>query len=138
MIKRMLEYIRWKILKSKKNLKAGLLAGIILLGVFYYLFEMMGLRLFFGILLVYFIPLYLILGRFSLDGGERAIFSFFGSLGLVPLLIYYFGMIGSFRMGLVGTFVLLMLVGLVLDWRKIKSWKKEFKRIELTENESKE
>ena len=120
-----------KIKTTTKNI--AIIAIIILLAFFYYLFQTTGIRLFFGIILIYFLPAYLILGKFELETIEKFFFSFFISLGIFPLLTYYFGKLSSFRMGALLSFILLMAIALFLRKKDFAKLSKKLKNIEISE-----
>lgn len=81
---------------------------------FYFTYNTIGLRLFLGSLLLFFIPFYLILDAFDLPVEEKLIFPFFIGLGIVPLTVFYFSKIlVSFRLSILVCFVILI-VGSIL------------------------
>jgi len=111
------------ILKLKMSNKNIAIAAItVVAAIFYYLFNITGLRLFLGSVIIYFIPVHLILGRFKLDTLEKLIFSFFISLGIFPLLTYYFGKLTTFRIGMIISFILLGVIALILRKKDIKKF----------------
>jgi hypothetical protein len=114
-------------LHSKLGANETLVAGIALLFAVFLaaLFGLAGLRVGLGLAFLYFLPLYLILSRFELTAGEKAIFSIFLSLGAYPTLAYWIGFLVPFRAALLLSFALLIggwfLVGKVKKLKEEKS-----------------
>ena len=95
---------------------------IVLIALFSFIFlGFTGFKVIFGMLLVFFLPFYLILDNFNLSRSEKVIFSFFIGIGIFPAIVYWLGVLISFRLAIVVTFVLLILVGFIL--RKVKKTK---------------
>jgi len=96
-------------------------AGIILvlIGLFSFSFlGFIGFKVIFGMLLVFFLPFYLIFDKFDISRGEKVIFSLFIGVGFLPLLVYWLGVLISFRLAIVISFILLILVGFLLKKKK--------------------
>ncbi len=88
---------------------------LVLIGLFSFIFlGFTGFRVIFGMLLVFFLPFYILLGRFGLSRGERMVFSLFIGIGVFPSIVYWLGVFMSFRLAIVVTFVVLMIVALFL------------------------
>jgi apolipoprotein N-acyltransferase len=79
-----------------------------------------GLRVLFGIILVFFLPFYIILDNFDLSRGEKVTFSFFIGVGIFPAIAYWLGVFMSFKLAIILTFVLLCAVGIMI--KKLKGF----------------
>jgi len=78
-----------------------------------------GFKVIFGMLLVFFLPFYLILDNYDLSRGEKVIFSFFIGVGIFPAIAYWLGIFMPFRMAILITFVLLIITAyLIRRFRK--------------------
>lgn len=97
-------------IKLKIGTKEIAIIIIVIAAVFFFvIYSWIGLRLFFGILLLFFLPFYIILDSFELKLEEKLIFSFFIGLGIVSLVVYYFSKIlVSFRLSILACFIFLM------------------------------
>jgi len=63
-----------------------------------------------GIILLFIVPVYLILNNFDLGQDEKIVFSFFLGVGIFPSLAYWLGMFISFRLSILITFSVLLIV----------------------------
>lgn len=81
-----------------------------------------GLKVLFGMLLVFFLPFYLILDSFELSRSEKIIFSFFIGIGVFSSITYWIGVLVSFKIAIVITFVLLLVIAFIV--RRMKGGKK--------------
>ena len=91
-----------------KNLMIFLLVVILTIMIFSFaLFGITGLRVVFGIILMWF-PFYLILSHFEITVGERFVFSLILGVTLFPSIVFLIGFLISFRMAILVTFFLLM------------------------------
>jgi hypothetical protein len=113
------------------NIKFGTkeLMFLILLvsAIFFFInYELVGLRLFVGAFLLYFLPFYIFLDSFDLALEEKLIFSFFIGLGIVSLLVLYLTkIIGSIRISIIVSFIILMGSSLIFrKWYRKKYTKK--------------
>ena len=95
-------------------------AGILFLVLMLYLFGMIGLRTGLALVVLYFIPMYLIMDLFDLKQGEKVVFAFFISLGIYPSLVYWLGFLVPFSVSIFLSFVLLLII-----WFIIKKFKKK-------------
>lgn len=85
-------------------------------------------KLFVGLVLLYVMPFYLIMGKFNLEPLEKLMLSLFVSLGVIPMAAYYLSKVaGSLRASLV--IILVVLYGLTLflnkshlNKEKLKGW----------------
>ncbi len=94
---------------------------LILIALFSFIFlGFIGFKVIFGILLVFFLPFYLILRNFNLSRGEKVIFSFFIGVGIFPAIVYWLGVFISFKLAIAITFVLLVLVAVLVKRLKKK------------------
>lgn len=92
---------------------------LILIALFSFIFfGFTGFKVIFGILLVFFLPFYLIFNNFELSRSEKVIFSFFIGVGIFPSFVYWLGVLISFKLAVLITFVLLILVVILI--KKIK------------------
>lgn len=85
---------------------------------FYFILGFSGMMAVLGIILLFIIPFYLILDNFNLGEDEKIIFSFFIGVGIFPAIVYWLGMIISFRLAILITFVVLIVVGYLV--RKVR------------------
>ena len=83
------------------------------------LFGTTGIRVVLGIILVS-LPFYLILNNFQIEQSEKFVFSVLLGLTLFPSLVYIFGLVVSFRIGIAAAFVLFLVLAIFL-WRKKRS-----------------
>lgn len=63
-----------------------------------------------GIILLFIVPVYLILNNFDLGQDEKIVFSFFLGVGIFPSLAYWLGIFISFRLSILITFSVLLIV----------------------------
>lgn len=99
------------ILKKVGNREIMIGISVMFLIVFSILFGFTGLRFIFGFLAVIILPLYLILDRFKFTTLEKVVYSFFLGIGLVSTLVYYLGILISFRVAIGVVFVVLVGIG---------------------------
>ena len=104
-------------LKSENNTLYGIVLVLIILGSFMML-GLEGARTILGMIIVMFLPFYLIFNNFNLNNGEKVIFSFFVSIVLFPSLVYFLGFIVSFRISIFIVFI--VLIGLSFLIKKYK------------------
>ncbi len=104
------------------NLKGFLIfVSIVALAIaifFFVLFGIAGARLVLGIFFIS-LPIYLIINNFKLDEGEKIVFSILLGITLFPSLVYIFGLIISFRIAILITFIALIILAFVI--KKYKS-----------------
>ena len=92
---------------------------LILIALFSFIFlGFTGFKVIFGMLLVFFLPFYLILDNFSLSRSEKIIFSFFIGIGIFPAIVYWLGVLISFKLAILIAFVLLVLIYFII--KKLK------------------
>lgn len=82
------------------------------------LFGTAGARIALGIIFLA-LPFYLILDNFELSQGEKAVFSLLMGLTLFSSVVYLFGLLISFRISIILTFILLTIIYIFI--RKFKS-----------------
>lgn len=98
---------------SNKNIAIASLIAVF--AIVASLFGITGIRTLAAVLIFFFLPFYLILRRFQMDGDEKVFFAFFMGIGLFSVIVFYVGrIIPSFRIATAITFVGLMLVPLLL------------------------
>ena len=73
-----------------------------------------GLRTVLGILIIIFLPFYLIFDNFNLSQEEKISFSFFVGIMMFPSLAYLLGFIVPFKISIFVTFVSLLILGYLL------------------------
>ena len=107
---------------TKIKLKKSHIGFFLLLIIFLFsshLFGLTGLRTFLGFFIVLILPTYLIMKNIDIEKDERIFFSFFVSLIYFPLLVWYTNrIVPSLRVSIVVTFILLMLIGIYLRFKK--------------------
>ena len=108
-------------MKINKKTTTIVTLSIILLFSFI-LFGLTGVRTILGILILLFLPFYLILNNFNLDELEKIFFSFFIGIALFPLFVWYLNkIVPSLRVTIILTFIILISISLFLrrKFRKI-------------------
>ena len=95
----------------------GIIVAVILV-FFYFILGFSGMMAALGIILLFIVPFYLILDNFNLGQDEKIIFSFFIGVGIFPAIVYWLGMIISFRLAILITFVVLIVIGYLV--RKVR------------------
>lgn len=102
------------------ELKIGnkeLLIGSIALALIFAfaLFNIVGVRVVSGMLIIFFLPFYLVVRSLNLENDEKIFFSFFLGLGLFALLVMYLNkLIPSMRLTMAVVFVALVILGIAL------------------------
>ena len=91
---------------------------VVILVFFYFILGFSGMMAALGIILLFIVPFYLILDNFNLGQDEKIIFSFFIGVGIFPAIVYWLGMIISFRLAILITFVVLIVIGYLV--RKVR------------------
>jgi len=95
-------------LKIDSN-KTGPAAFLIILIAVTVTFGLGAAVLLLGMVLIYFLPSYLVLKRFDIDPTERVFLSFFLGFGIFPVLAYYIGLlVHSFRLAVVLSIFVMM------------------------------
>lgn len=110
-------------MKIKLDDKTTIGIILVLIALFSFVFfGFIGFKVIFGVLLVFFLPFYLILDNFTLSRSEKVIFAFFIGLGIFPSIVYWLGVLMSFRISILIAFVLLIVIGFFLKkYKKPKS-----------------
>lgn len=83
------------------------------------LFELTGVRVIAGIILISF-PFYLILDKFRLTEGEKSVFSILLGLTIFPSLVYLLGLVISFRIAIIATFLVSVIAAFLMAKYKSK------------------
>ena len=86
---------------------------LIALVFLFILFGMTGARVVLGIILIS-LPFYLILNRFDVEEGEKFIFSILLGLTVFPSLVYLLGLVISFRLSILITFISITVISFAL------------------------
>lgn len=106
-------------MKIKLDDKVTIGIILVLIALFSFIFlGFVGFKVIFGMILVFFLPFYLILDKFNLSRSEKVIFALFLGVGLFPVPVYWLGVLISFRLAIAISFVLLILVGFLLKKKK--------------------
>jgi apolipoprotein N-acyltransferase len=86
----------------------------VILVFFYFILGFSAMMSVLGIILLFIVPMYLILDNFELGQDEKIVFSFFLGVGIFPAITYWLGMIISFRISILITFVVLVGAGFLV------------------------
>ena len=79
-----------------------LIASIVGIALFFMIrFGTTGLRTILGLTALIFAPIYVILNRFEMDILEKTVLSVFLGIGIISTLVYFLGLVISFRVGLI-------------------------------------
>ena len=102
-------------MKIKLDYKTTVGIILVLIALFSFIFfGFTGFKVIFGMLLVFFLPFYLILDNFNISRSEKVIFSFFIGIGIFPALVYWLGVLISFKLAIVISFILFISLGFIL------------------------
>ena len=82
--------------------------GVIIPIFFYFILGFSAMIAVLGIILLFFVPMYLIIDNFKLGQDEKIVFSFFLSVGIFPAITYWLGILLSFRISILITFIVLL------------------------------
>lgn len=103
---------------ESKELMVFLLITVLIALVFsYILFGVTGIRVVLGIIFISF-PFYLMLNNFELTEGEKFVFSILLGLTIFPSLVYIFGLVISFRIAIIITFVVFLSLAIIIKIKK--------------------
>ncbi len=98
----------WGCILLKLNNKKLLMGTIAVISLFFLIFfKFTGLRLLLGIIFIFILPVYLILDYLKFSSLERIIYSFFLGMGIIPTLVYYMGLVISFRLSIIIALIIL-------------------------------
>lgn len=100
-------------LKSENSVLLLTALILVILGSFLVL-GLAGARTMSGIIIVIFLPFYLIFDNFGLSYGEKIAFSFFTGITLFPSFAYWLGFVVPFRISILAVFTALMAAGFLL------------------------
>ena len=81
---------------------------------FYFILGRSGALSFFGIVLMFVFPTYIIINNFEMDPEEKIMFSFFIGIGIFTPVAYWIGMFISFRISLFVSMAILIGLGIFL------------------------
>lgn len=107
-------------LKSENKILFGIALILVISGSFA-IFGFAGLRTILGIIIIMFLPFYLIFDNFNISQGEKIVFAFFASIVLFPSLVYWLGFVVSFRLSIFIIFVMLLLMAYLFK-KFYKKW----------------
>jgi len=100
-----------------KTLSKVLVTLIVISLVFTLLFGFSGLKSFLILILIFFLPTFVLINNLDLDSDEKVFFSLFISLALFSLVVWYVNrVIYSLRISVIVAFFLLILAGLGLGF----------------------
>ncbi len=91
----------------------GIMVAVIMI-FFYLILGFSGMMAALGIILLLIVPVYLILDNLDLTQDEKIVFSFFIGAGIFPAIAYWLGMLISFRIAILITFILLLVVAYLI------------------------
>ena len=100
-------------LKSQNSILGIIALAIVSVGSFL-LFGIIGLRTILGTIILFLLPSYMIFDSFNFTGEEKAFFSFFAAIAIIPSLVYWIGFVIPFRISIFAVFVLLLAVGYII------------------------
>ena len=100
-------------LKSESTALLGIVLIFIILGSFIAL-GFTGLRTILGMIIIVFLPFYLIFYSFNLSQGEKVLFSFFIGIILFPSLVYWLGFLISFKISIFIVFLALLIAAYLI------------------------
>src|SRR3989338_1564498 len=100
-------------LKSESTALLGIVLIFIILGSFIIL-GFTGLRTILGMIIIVFLPFYLIFHSFNLSQGEKVLFSFFIGIMLFPSLVYWLGFIMPFKISIFIVFLVLLITAYLI------------------------
>ena len=100
------------------NNKILILVSLLIFFASFLLWGFIGFKTVFGLLFVFFLPIYLIIDNFDFEFSEKIIFSFFIGLGIVSALIYWLGRLISFKISIFLAAVVFILIGISLRYFK--------------------
>ena len=98
----------------KKNEKPffGIVILIFTIIFFYIILGVVGSVSILAIVLFFIFPTYMFLNNFKIDADEKIILSFFIGIGIFPSMVYYLGLIISFKAAIYATFTLMTVLAL--------------------------
>jgi hypothetical protein len=103
--------------------KKGLIAILVIASIlfFFVIFGTTGLRTIIGILLLFFVPSFLIINNFNFELDEKIIFSIFIGIGFFSTFTFWLGLlIGSLWISMIIIFILLSGIGIAITFFKKK------------------
>ena len=96
-----------------KKINIGWISLIVILFASYYIFGITGLRTIGGLILLFFLPVYLILDNFNIEKDEKIFFSLFIGIGIFPVIVFYLNrIIPSLRITLATAVIILSGIGI--------------------------
>jgi uncharacterized membrane protein len=99
----------------------GVAAALVILVAVGIMSGFTAVRVLVGMVVIYFVPSYLILRNFELDEDEKIFLSFFLGFGLFPIVVFFLNrIIPSLLVSVVVTFVVSVAAGVLLGFAKKK------------------
>lgn len=84
------------------------------------LFGLTGVRVVLGLIFIS-VPFYFMLNNFKLNDGEKFVFSILLGLTIFPSLVYLFGLVVSFRLGILIAFIAFICIAIAGKYKSKKS-----------------
>jgi FtsH-binding integral membrane protein len=104
--------------EDDKKVHIGIATATLLF--FFVVFGFSGIWALFTIVLMMFLPVYIVMRKMKIPEIEKVVFSFMMGVGFFPTFVYYIGVpIGSMRVSIAISFVLLMAIAYGIS-RKIE------------------
>ena len=104
-----------------KELAAFLSAVLLIMLAFsFVLFGVAGIRVVLGLIFIS-APFYFILNNFELNEGEKSVFSILLGLTIFPSLVYLFGLVVSFTLGILISFIAFICIAIAGKYKSKKS-----------------
>lgn len=94
--------------------KFGIVYFLGLLLLFAVLFGLIGALTIAGFIMLFILPFYLILSIFDFEVTEKIIFSIFLGIGIVSTLVYYLGLVISFRIAILIVWLTILFIGFLI------------------------
>ncbi|MBD3164423.1 hypothetical protein GF323_04435 [Candidatus Woesearchaeota archaeon] len=102
-------------LKIKLDDKITAFIILALIAVFSFIFlGFAGFKVMFGMILLYFLPFYLILDNFNIQMADKVFLSFFIGLGIFSIPVYWLGTVISFKLAILISFLFFILSAFIL------------------------
>ena len=96
--------------------------SLINISFFLVLFGIQGLKVILGIIILFFLPSFLILKKIEMDNFDRIFIAALIGIGLFPTVVYHISMIvSSMRLSILIGAIILLTFGLFLNIKEIKS-----------------
>ena len=111
-----------KLLKTD-NTGIIIILSVIILVLFYLILGFSAITALLSICIFLILPTYLIFNTLKLEQDEKMILSFFIGAGIFPSITYWIGMVISFKIAVLITFIILITIALLINYLKKGSFK---------------